>query len=183
MRYLLLPFTHGIDKEAIDQSLALARNLSACLVCVALIPLRPGSNKGVRLEYIQQAKDFLEYTRHRAKRAGVTLERMELRTSHLENCILHISKEMDNAPILLFTRGEQSIMLDTSMIISLMENKHSCYYLVLLTQRNGSITLPRILFPLLKKYEGTPDEPVLRFATPHVASSPFPPSGRFRRQI
>jgi hypothetical protein len=74
---------------------------------------------------------------------------------------------------LLFTRGERSVMLDISTIINLMENELSCYYLVLLTLRNGSITLPRILLPLLKKYEGAPNEPVLRFATPQLAASPF----------
>src|SRR5437899_4356710 len=71
MQYLLLPFTHSIDREAIDQALVMAENLSACLVCVAFIPCAPDKHKGIRLERIQQAKDFLEYMYYRARQTGV----------------------------------------------------------------------------------------------------------------
>lgn len=170
MQHVLLPFTHGIDRDAVNQALALARNLSARLVCVALIQLHPDNHKGIRLEYIQQAKDFLEYTRQRATRANVRLERMEIYTYNLENCILRLSQEMDNAPILLFMRDESGVMLELPTIINLLEDERCHYYLVLLARRNSSITVPQILSPIFKKYKGTRNEPALRFVTPQPAS-------------
>ena len=169
MQYLLLPFTHGIDREAIDQALVMAENLSACLVCVAFIPHSPDQRKGIRLERIQQAKDFLEYMHYRARQTGVTLQRMELYVPNLEESILRLSQEMNNAPILLFTRHERGILLGLSTIRRVMEDERSRYYLLLLTQRHGSITLPQFLQPLLQKYQGAPKAPVLRFLGPHRA--------------
>lgn len=169
MQHLLLPFTHGIDREAIDQALVMAENLSACLVCVAFIPCSPDQRKGIRLERIQQAKDFLEYMHYRARQAGVALQRMELHVPNLEKSILHLSQEMDNAPILLFTRQERGILLELSTIRSVTEDERSRYYLLLLTQHHGSIALPQFIQPLLQKYQGTPKAPVLRFLGPHRA--------------
>ncbi|GHO51665.1 hypothetical protein [Ktedonobacter robiniae] len=169
MQYLLLPFTHSIDREAIDQALVMAENLSACLVCVAFIPCSPDKHKGIRLERIQQAKDFLEYMYYRARQTGVTLQRMELYVPNLEESILRLSQEMDNAPILLFTRHERGILLDLSTIRNVIEDERSRYYLLLLAQHHGSIALPQFLQPLLQKYQGTAKAPALRFLGPHRA--------------
>lgn len=166
MQYLLLPFTHSIDREAIDQALVMAKNLSACLVCVAFIPLPADRHKGIRLERIQQAKDFLEYMHYRTQQAGVVLQRMELCVPNLEESILRLSQEMDNAPILLFTRHERGVLLDLPTIRKVLEDERSRYYLLLLTQRHGGIALPQFLQPLLQKYQGTPKAPTLHFIGP-----------------
>lgn len=170
MQYLLLPFTHGIDREAIDQALVMAENFSACLVCVAFIPCSPDKHKGIRLERIQQAKDFLEYMYYRARQAGIKLQRMELYIPNLEESILRLSQEMDNAPILLFTRHERGILLELSTIRSVVEDERSRYYLLLLARRHGSIALPQFLQPLLQKYQGTAKAPALRFLGPQHAN-------------
>ena len=65
---LLLPFVHGVDKYAIEQALRFAKSHAATLVPLVLIREPEERRKGVRLEHIQQSRDFLETVKHKASR-------------------------------------------------------------------------------------------------------------------
>lgn len=96
MRYLLLPFTHGIDGQAITYALSLASQHEAVLVLLAL--LRSGRRRGkpaVRPEEIQQATDFLVYTQQRAARMGVPIHQAQIHTAHPVQSIRAFGWEMN----------------------------------------------------------------------------------------
>src|SRR5438067_3265471 len=103
---LLLPFTYGVNMDAIEHAVLLAKGCSATLVPVSLIYIPEGPPvqgrapclgdryptlrfargqayraRGARLEHIQQSKDFLEATKYKAMRYGVPIERFEVFTS------------------------------------------------------------------------------------------------------
>src|SRR5690242_9169287 len=81
-RRWLLPFTHGVDTRALADVVHLAESCDATLVAVALVckPAERGS-QNIRLEYLQQSKDFLEVVKWKAKRSLVPVERYEVLTA------------------------------------------------------------------------------------------------------
>ncbi|MBO0782566.1 MAG: hypothetical protein J2P37_27440, partial [Ktedonobacteraceae bacterium] len=82
MTRLLLPFTGNLNTDAINEAIALGRLFKATLVALSLIYTthRQGQQRKIRLEEIQQSKDFLEVVRHKARRQRVPLESVELYT-------------------------------------------------------------------------------------------------------
>jgi len=114
---LLLPFTHGIDGQAITYALSLASQRGAALVLLSL--LRPGGRKGrpaVRLEDIQQATDFLVYTQQRATRMGISTHHAEIHTQHPVQSIRAFAQEMECEGIILFVRSGKGVLLETDEI-------------------------------------------------------------------
>src|SRR2546423_1850435 len=112
MRYLLLPFTHGIDGQAITYALSLAFQREAVLVLLAL--LRSGARRGkqaARPEEIQQAIDFLVYTQQRAIRMGVSIHQAQMHTAYPVQSIRAFACEMDCEGIILFVRGGKGVLL------------------------------------------------------------------------
>jgi hypothetical protein len=123
MRYLLLPFTHGIDGLAITYALSLASQREAVLVLLAV--LRSDGRKGkqaVRPEEIQQANDFLVYTQQRAVRIGVPICQAQIHTASPAQSIRAFAREMDCEGIILFVRGGKGVLLDTYDIKRLLED-------------------------------------------------------------
>ncbi|HVU65887.1 MAG TPA: universal stress protein [Ktedonobacteraceae bacterium] len=127
---LLLPFTHGIDSPAITSALALARQMNATLILLSLIPDQQAPGKGPRWEDIQQSRDFLEFTQHKAARLDVPVERVELFTRNAPRSIRTFAWEMDCAGIVLAMRGERGILLDTREIQQLLGEKNPPIYMV-----------------------------------------------------
>ena len=78
----LLPFTYGVDMQAIDNVVSLAKSTGSTLVAASLIsaPSKAGL-QGARLEHIQQSKDFLEAVMWKAARYEVQVERHEVFTA------------------------------------------------------------------------------------------------------
>src|SRR5438874_1926683 len=68
---LLLPFTHGVEMDTIEAAVLLAASHHAALVPLSLILAPQTRGKGVRLEHVQQSKDFLEAVQHKAFRHDV----------------------------------------------------------------------------------------------------------------
>ncbi len=56
----LLPFTYGVEMDTIEAAVLLAASHHATHVPFSLILTPQTRGKGVRLEHIQQSKDFLE---------------------------------------------------------------------------------------------------------------------------
>src|SRR5579884_3476674 len=124
MRYLLLPFTHGIDSSAISYALSLAHERAATLILLALLLPRgrPG-RQTVRWEDIQQAADFLVFAQQKAGRMGVAIQQVELRTRQPVQSICSFAREMDCEGIILFVRSGQGVLLATEEVKQLLEKR------------------------------------------------------------
>jgi hypothetical protein len=118
----LLPFVHGVDKFAIEQAILLAKSHQATLVPIVLIHVPEERRKmGVRLEYLQQSKDFLETVKQKAEWYSVQIERLEVFTSDVAQSINLINSEMECEGILLFVNHKGGILLQLHEIKRLME--------------------------------------------------------------
>ena len=118
----LLPFVHGVDKFAIEQAILLAKSHQATLVPLVLIHVpEERRKKGVRLEYLQQSKDFLETVKQKADWYSVQIERLEVYTSDVVHSINLVASEMECEGILLFVSQKEGILLQLHEIKCLME--------------------------------------------------------------
>ena len=118
----LLPFVHGVDKFAIEQAILLAKSHQATLVPLVLIHVpEERRKKGVRLEYLQQSKDFLETVKQKAEWYSVQIERLEVFTSDVVQSINLVASEMECEGILLFVNHKGGILLELHEIKCLME--------------------------------------------------------------
>ena len=118
----LLPFVHGVDKFAIEQAILLAKSHQATLIPLVLIHVpEERRKKGVRLEYLQQSKDFLETVRQKADWYSVQIERLEVFTSDVVQSINLVASEMECEGILLFVCKKGGILLQLHEIKRLME--------------------------------------------------------------
>jgi hypothetical protein len=128
---LLLPFTHGIDSFAIEQAIRLAKSLGATLIPLSIIFVPqercPG---GVRLEHIQQSKDFLEVAKHKAARIGIPLERFEVCTPDVVESINIVAREQECEGILLFVEDRRGVLLQADEIKHLMERAACKLYIM-----------------------------------------------------
>ena len=122
----LLPFTWGVDMQAIDYAIRLAESGGATLVAVSLVT---GPDKlqmrGTRLEHIQQSKDFLEALHWRAERYSVPVERYEIFTADVMQSITLLVADLDCNAIMLVTTGDREVFLQTHELKSLLERPPS----------------------------------------------------------
>ena len=119
---VLLPFVYGVDKFAIEQAILLAKSHQATLVPLVLIHVpEERRKKGVRLEYLQQSKDFLETVKQKADWYSVQIERLEVFTSDVVQSINLVASEMECEGILLFINHKGGILLQLHEIKRLME--------------------------------------------------------------
>ena len=131
----LLPFAQGIDLFAIEQALRFAKSHSATLVPLVLIHAPEERRKGVRLEHIQQSRDFLEIAKHKASKYAVSIERLEVYTCDVVQSINLVAGEMECEGILLFIGPKDGILLQTNEIKCLLEMP-SCKLYVIHLQKN-----------------------------------------------
>ena len=109
----LLPFTNGVDHHAIEAVVRLADAGGATLVPVALISVSSGQrSSGTRLEYIQQAKDFLVVVQSIAARYHVLVECHEVFTGTVNKCIKMLVQDL---------RCDCSVKLDLSHSSTLLQ--------------------------------------------------------------
>jgi len=108
----LLPFTWGVNMAAIDSVVHLAQNGGASLVAVSLISVPEGpGGPGVRLEHIQQSKDFLEAVKHKAARLHVPIERYEVFTTDVLEHIALLVCELRCDRIVLVSQPAEDVLL------------------------------------------------------------------------
>lgn len=138
---LLLPFTHGVEMDALEYAVLLAKSHQVTLIALALIQLsETRRSRGARLEHIQQTKDFLEAMRHKAAKHAVSLERYEVFTSNIVQSIRMLAQQMECDGIILFARGEDSILLSTVEVERLMKQEACPLYLIRLPSKNKRIS-------------------------------------------
>jgi Universal stress protein family len=108
----LLPFTSAVDMRALDAVVRLAESHGATLVAVSLITVPHESrSQSVRLEYIQQSKDFLEAVQYKAARQHVPLERYEVFTADVFRSLKLLVHEQNCSSVVLVSRGEKDSLL------------------------------------------------------------------------
>ncbi len=114
---LLLPFTGWLNAQALDYAVKLAQDEGATLILLSLIVGRLDRKGGkIRLEQVQQSKDFLVLATHKARRAGVLVESHEVYTyDAVRSLTLRAQEQMCDA-ILLFVRDKQSVLLRDSEV-------------------------------------------------------------------
>ncbi|MBV9688172.1 MAG: universal stress protein [Ktedonobacteraceae bacterium] len=118
----LLPFTCGVDMQAIDAVVRLAEEGDATLVAVSLVSTQdPSGSKGVRLEHLQQSKDFLEAVKWKALRLGVPLEEREVYTVDVMQSMTTLVQELCCDALVLVSRSEREVLLRRSQLKRLFE--------------------------------------------------------------
>lgn len=120
-RRWLLPFTHGVNMQAIECAVSLARSGGAALVAVSLVsvPVVPRS-QGARLEHIQQSKDFLEAVRCEASRYKVPTERYEVFTSNVQQSLSLLAHDQRCDGIVLVTTEKKDDLLEANEVKHLL---------------------------------------------------------------
>ncbi len=145
MTRLLVPFTHGVDAKALDSVLLSAKALQATLISLALIPVPEQARKGVRLERIQQAKDFSEFIHTKAGFYKVPLERHECFTGNVLQSILDYARQLDCQGILLVYSEAEARLLQMNEVKQVRQTTCFPLYLIHLPPRsNSSSILARI---------------------------------------
>ncbi len=142
MGYMLLPFSHGIDNAAIEQAVTLASEHAATLVPLSLMCVSGRQNR-VRLDHIQQSKDFLTLVQQKAARAGVAVKTMEKATCEEIQTIQQVAVELQCTGILLFARQQKGVLLSSATIGRLMNDHKRPCFLSSLPERKKIITLPK----------------------------------------
>ncbi|HLG65361.1 MAG TPA: universal stress protein [Ktedonosporobacter sp.] len=137
IRRVLLPFTDGINMEAMECAVQFASSCHATLIALAVIylPEQQRSN-GLRPEAVAQANDFLEAIQYKAKRATVPIERFEIVTYDVVRCINAFVQEMSCDGILLCSQQNASALLAFKMKQQLLEQAACPLYLIHLPPSN-----------------------------------------------
>lgn len=146
---LLLPFTHGIEMEALNAAISLAEVCHATLVAVALLRVKAkGRRQEPRLEDVMEANDFLEAVRWKAARAGVSTEGFQVETADVEQSLDVLPRQFFCGGIVLFVREGQGVLLRTDDMVGCPHQEHCTSYLVHLPakHRSQSVSLFKRLF-------------------------------------
>src|SRR3989442_2223561 len=121
-RRWLLPFTYGVNMQAIDSAVRLAESGEVTLVAASLVsvPQEPRS-RGARLEHIQQSKDFLEAVKWKAARYEVPTERYEAFTGNVLQSITLLVDNQNCDSIILVTSEKKDVLLEANEVKRLLE--------------------------------------------------------------
>lgn len=122
---LLLPFTSGVEMDVLDSLVRFASHQHATLIPLSLVPLPAKKRKGVRLELLQQSKDFLEAVHYKAERHQLPTEPVELFTRDVVESILAYAEQVHCDGILLAARPTRGSLLDMETIQQLLQ-AHPC---------------------------------------------------------
>src|SRR5579875_606332 len=109
----LLPFTCSVHMRAIDAALRVANFNGATLVALSLVAPRPGRGMlHIRLEQIQESRDFLEAVRWKAIRSQTAVELHEVLTNDVPGSIATSVQELACQSIMLINceaRGKRGL--------------------------------------------------------------------------
>jgi hypothetical protein len=119
----LLPFTCGVDMHALDYVVQLAASGGAELVAVSIMTIpQEQQSRGVRLDYIQQSKDFLEAVYWIAARSHVTVEYHEITTTDVIQHIRLLIHDLHcDGIVLVSKRGKESLLRMEELKLLLVE--------------------------------------------------------------
>ncbi len=148
--------------SAIDYALIQAQSQQATLVVLSLIEQRQG--KAIRLEHIQQSKDFLEAAHYKAAKSRAAIERIEMYTQDTVKSIQTFAQEMECSGILLFARKGTGVLLSTDEIKRIMAQTHcSLYFMLLVSPPNK---LSRWFFRRFQRQQERPTTSMRQYNVP-----------------
>jgi hypothetical protein len=135
-RRWLLPFTHGVDMQALDSAISLVESAGTMLVALSLVTVPEAHrSRGARLEHIQQSKDFLEAVKWKAARRQILVEYHEVFTGDVLGSIATLMHDLSCDSMILVINGKYDMLLHAH------ELKH------LLIEPPGSFILLRLPTP------------------------------------
>nr|BBH95773.1 hypothetical protein KTA_39720 [Thermogemmatispora argillosa] len=120
-RRWLLPFSWGIDVQAIDAIVRLAALEGASLIALSLLP-GPKTRK-LRAEYWQQSQDFLEVVRWKSQRYGVRGTAYELLTEDIGQSIVSFAHEFACDRVLVIRRPHGDALLPATQVQQLLRER------------------------------------------------------------
>jgi nucleotide-binding universal stress UspA family protein len=133
---LLLPFTHGINVQAIEQAICLAQSRHATLVALVLLPLSAQHpERGVRLEHIEQANDFLKTVARKAGQYQVPLEQHKVVSTDTVKTLLEEAERLHCENIIVAVRKKRASLLHDQEVLPLLTQRHSKLLLIHLAPR------------------------------------------------
>lgn len=163
---LLVPFTHGVDMYALEHVVHLVKNNEAELIAASLISRTKESRKAIRLEQIQQSRDFEVALSNKTSSYGVSLHYIEVVTRDAIYEINRLVQEHECEGIVLFVRRGHGVLLQTREVKHLMIEAMCRLYIVRLPSGEGRRALQDMIkdciFRLVKrrKYESENGEPI-----------------------
>jgi hypothetical protein len=131
---LLLPFTFGGEMDTIEAAILLVASHHAALVLLS-DSYASDERKGVRLEHIQQSKDFLEVVQRKAFRHPVPFKRFEVFTGARVQRLCVKVDLLGCDGIQLVLRGRIGSVLDAEMMEQRMAMRFCPLYLISLPTR------------------------------------------------
>lgn len=145
---LLLPFTHGVDMYALEYAVHLAKNNEAELIVASLIPCAKEARKAIRLEQVQQLRDFEVALGNKADNYGVPIHYVEVVTRGVIQEINRLVQEHECEGIVLFVRDGRGILLQTREVKHLMVEGNCKLYIVRLPSGEGR----KVLQGMIKEF-------------------------------
>ena len=134
---LLLPFVHGMNIEALEQAILLAKDSKATLVPASIIRLTKNQQgSGPRLEDVEQSQDFLEAIHYRVQKNNLPIEQVEVVTSDIAQCIDTLVRKLECDGIMFFMRGKDALLLDSDDMRRVMQTAPGRFYLFHLEPRS-----------------------------------------------
>ena len=135
---LLLPFTYGVNTQAILSALRLAHSLDATMIPVSLIPLKQAELRSGRIE---QSQDFLETVRYQAEHLHVSIKCHEVRTHNVQQSIKTMTQEWCCTGVVVVVKEQQGLLLERQELRELLEQPPASLVLLRLpTHSQGSFS-------------------------------------------
>ncbi len=132
-----------------------AQSAGATLVPVTLIAVpHERRSRGVRLEHIQQSKDFLEAVQFKAARLEVPVERYEVFTGDVLKSIALLVQDLRCDSIVLVTSEQQEMLLLASELKRLLMEPPAPLVLMRLPTRAGRTQTPQVVSRFLPWLRG-----------------------------
>lgn len=154
----LLPFTYGLDTNAIDSILRQAKHSDATLVAVSLCTA--ASQEQMRVERNVQAEVFLKTVQQAAEKHQVSVERYQVFTSDVVRSISMLTANLQCTSLVVVTGEKQGGLLSTQ------ELRH-----LLLHEQASSLVLIRL--PVQKEKTSTFNPAAKFFSWFHRGQKPL----------
>ncbi|HLI71728.1 MAG TPA: hypothetical protein VKV19_18375 [Ktedonobacteraceae bacterium] len=161
----LLPFTCSVHMRAIDAALRVANFNGATLVALSLVAPRPGRGMlHIRLEQIQESRDFLEAVRWKAIRSQTAVELHEVLTNDVPGSIATSVQELACQSIMLINceargkRGLQYTLLSEEALKQVLMEPPASLLFLTLPAASGHPHLRSLLFGRLR-FRRPPGQP------------------------
>ena len=158
-RRWLLPFTYGVDMQAIDAAISLADSAGTMLVALSLVSVPEAHrSREARLEDIQQSKDFLEAVKWKAARHQVAVEDHEVFTGDVLGSIATLVHELSCDSMILVSNGKYDMLLHAHELKHLLIEPPGSYILLRLPMPKERPHLGARFLSWLRQFLGQQDE-------------------------